>query len=97
MVRHALVICGVTVCVVGVLGVSTAQNPGPNSAPPNPNDVRLVGDRFKPLTYQEMTPAQKSVVDLIGVTGYYGLVSMLLNTDRYPLPAGVQPELKPLS
>jgi len=36
------------------------------------------------------------VVDLIGVSGYYQLVSMLLNVDRYPLPGGVKPELKPL-
>jgi 4-carboxymuconolactone decarboxylase len=36
------------------------------------------------------------VVDLIGVSGYYGLVSMLLNVDRYPLPDGAKPELKPL-
>src|SRR5580692_3706571 len=39
---------------------------------------------------------ERSVVDLIGVVGYYGLVSMVLNVDRYPLPPGVQPELKPL-
>jgi 4-carboxymuconolactone decarboxylase len=39
---------------------------------------------------------ERGVVDLIGVTGYYQLVSMLLNTDKYPLPDGVQPELKPL-
>jgi 4-carboxymuconolactone decarboxylase len=39
---------------------------------------------------------ERGVVDLIGVSGYYQLVSMLLNVDRYPLPAGVQPELKPL-
>jgi 4-carboxymuconolactone decarboxylase len=39
---------------------------------------------------------ERGVVDLIGVTGYYQLVSMLLNVDRYPLPAGVQPELKPI-
>jgi hypothetical protein len=29
--------------------------------------------------------------------GYYGIVSMLVNTDRYPLPEGVAPELKPLA
>ena len=40
---------------------------------------------------------EKGVVDLIGVMGWYQTVSMLLNVDRYPLPAGVQPELKPLS
>ncbi len=39
---------------------------------------------------------ERGVVDLIGVSGYYQFVSMLLNTDQYPLPDGVQPELKPL-
>jgi len=37
---------------------------------------------------------EKGVVDLIGVMGYYQMVSMLLNVDRYPLANGVQPELK---
>jgi 4-carboxymuconolactone decarboxylase len=37
---------------------------------------------------------EKGVVDIIGVVGYYQMVSMLLNVDRYPLAAGVQPELK---
>ena len=40
---------------------------------------------------------EKGVVDLIGVMGWYHTVSMLLNVDRYPLPDGQQPELKPLS
>ncbi|HEY2384512.1 MAG TPA: carboxymuconolactone decarboxylase family protein [Terriglobia bacterium] len=39
---------------------------------------------------------EHGVVDLIGVMGYYQLVSMLLNVDRYPLPAGVKPELQVL-
>lgn len=39
---------------------------------------------------------ERGVVDLIGVSGYYQLVSMLLNVDRYPPPAGTAPELKPL-
>jgi 4-carboxymuconolactone decarboxylase len=39
---------------------------------------------------------EHGVVDLISVMGYYQLVSMLLNVDRYPLPAGVKPELQPL-
>lgn len=39
---------------------------------------------------------EKGVVDLIGVSGYYGLVSMLLNVDRYPLPPGAKPELQAL-
>ena len=45
---------------------------------------KAVADRF----------GEKGVVDVIGVMGYYQLVSMLLNVDRYPLPAGVQTELK---
>jgi 4-carboxymuconolactone decarboxylase len=224
--RKRIVFSGALVVLVGCLGVVTAQNPGPSAAPPDPNTVRLVGDRFAPLTYAGMTPAQKTmfegllkgerrgaggpfnvllrspemgnlaqqfgasmrfhssmppklnelaiiitarhwtshyewyahkraalaaglspaivdaiasgrrpttmqpdeqtvydfctelltnkqvgdqtfkaakdrfgergVVDLVGVSGYYGLVSMLLNVDRYPLPDGVQPELKPL-
>jgi 4-carboxymuconolactone decarboxylase len=224
--HRQLAFCCFLTCVIAVLGVVAAQNQGAGAAPPNPNEVRLVGNRFAPLTYPQMTPAQKKmfenllsgerrgaggpfnvllrspemgdlaqtfgaamrfhssipkklnelaiiitarhwtaqyewyahrrlareaglsdaiidaiaagqrptamqpdeeavytfctelittkqvsdrtfqaakdkfgergVVDLIGVTGYYGLVSMLLNTDRYPLPEGVQPPLKPL-
>jgi 4-carboxymuconolactone decarboxylase len=39
---------------------------------------------------------ERGVVDLIGTMGYYNMVSMLLNTDRYPLPQGIKPALKPL-
>ena len=38
---------------------------------------------------------ERGVVDLIGLLGWYQMVSMLLNVDRYPLPAGTQPALKP--
>lgn len=223
---HRTVFCLVLVGLIGAMGVVLAQNPGSRAAPPDPNTVKLVGNRFKPLTYREMTPEQKTmfesllsgerrgaggpfnvllrspemgdlaqkfgasmrfhssippklnemaiiitarhwtshfewyahrraaqqaglnpaiieaiatgkrpsgmaadeeavynfctellttkqvsdqtfqaakdvfgergVVDLIGVTGYYQVVSMLLNVDRYPLPDGVEPELKPL-
>jgi len=37
---------------------------------------------------------EKGVVDVIGTMGYYSMVSMLLNTDRYPLPDGVKPMLR---
>lgn len=40
---------------------------------------------------------ERGVVDLIGVLGYYHIVSMYLNVDRYPLPEGVQPELQVLN
>jgi 4-carboxymuconolactone decarboxylase len=39
---------------------------------------------------------ERGVVDIVGLSGWYGLVSMLLNVDRYPLPPGVQPGLRPL-
>jgi 4-carboxymuconolactone decarboxylase len=39
---------------------------------------------------------EQGVIDLIGALGYYSMVSMILNTDRYPLPEGVAPPLKPL-
>ena len=39
---------------------------------------------------------ERGVVELIHVMGWYGTVSMLLNVDRYPLPDGTTPELKPL-
>ena len=31
---------------------------------------------------------ERGVVDLIAVVGYYDIISMILNVDRYPLPAG---------
>jgi len=39
---------------------------------------------------------EQGVVDLIAVNGYYVLVSMILNVDRSPLPAGVKAPLAPL-
>lgn len=39
---------------------------------------------------------EKGLVDMTGLSGWYCLVSMILDVDRYPLGPGVQPELKPL-
>ena len=39
---------------------------------------------------------ERGAVDLTGVVGYYCFVSMMLDIDRYPLPDGEKPELKPL-
>jgi 4-carboxymuconolactone decarboxylase len=54
-----------------------------------------VGD----ATFQSAVAAigERGVVDLMGLVGYYGLVSMILNVDGYPLPDGAKPELAPLS
>jgi 4-carboxymuconolactone decarboxylase len=40
---------------------------------------------------------ERGVVDLVGTIGYFQLVAGFLNTDRYPLAEGVEPELKPLN
>ena len=34
---------------------------------------------------------EQGIVDLIGASGYYTMVSMILNVDRHPLPEGVTP------
>jgi 4-carboxymuconolactone decarboxylase len=39
---------------------------------------------------------ERGAVDLTGVMGYYCIVSMMLNIDRYPLVEGEKPQLKPL-
>ena len=40
---------------------------------------------------------EKGVVDIICLSGWYHIVSMALNVDRYPLANGQQPELEPLA
>jgi len=34
---------------------------------------------------------EQGVIDLVGASGYYTIVSMVLNVDRHPLPDGVTP------
>jgi 4-carboxymuconolactone decarboxylase len=51
-----------TLCAAfAIIGVAAAQ--APNTQRPDPRSVRLRGDRFKPLTYEEMTPAQKTMIE----------------------------------
>ena len=49
--------------VIGLLasGLAFAQN----AAPPVPSNFQLRGDRFKPLTYDQLTPPQKTMVEHI--------------------------------
>jgi len=46
---------------LAIAGLSAAQ--APNNQRPDPRSVRLRGDRFKPLTYDEMTPAQRTMIE----------------------------------
>jgi 4-carboxymuconolactone decarboxylase len=53
-----LVVCAVAFALVG-----TAVAQAPTTQRTDPRSLRLRGDRFKPLAYDEMTPAQKTMID----------------------------------
>ena len=57
------------------------------------NDFHSVTDR----TYQRMVAkfGEQGMMDLVGLNGYYSMISMVLNVGRTPLPAGQAPGLKP--
>jgi 4-carboxymuconolactone decarboxylase len=38
---------------------------------------------------------EQGVIDALGITGYYTMLAMVLNTARTPLPSGVTPPLAP--
>jgi 4-carboxymuconolactone decarboxylase len=38
---------------------------------------------------------EQGVIDTLGITGYYTMLAMVLNTARTPVPAGATPGLKP--
>jgi len=57
-------------------------------------DKRQVSDKTFDAAKSKF--GEQGVVDLIAVMGYYDLVASALNVDRYPLPDGAKPELKPL-
>jgi len=48
---------------LALAALAAAQTPTPTTQRSDPRSVRLRGDRFKPLAYDEMTPAQKSMID----------------------------------
>jgi 4-carboxymuconolactone decarboxylase len=39
---------------------------------------------------------ERGVIDLIGLSGYYAMLAMVLNVGQQPLPGGVAPPLPPL-
>src|SRR5213594_177603 len=55
---RTLVYCAAALVFVGVVSAQA-----PNTARPDPRSIRLQGDRFRPLTYDEMTPAQKTMLE----------------------------------
>ena len=57
------------------------------------NDFHSVSDR----TYARMVAkyGEQGMMDLVGLNGYYSMISMVLNVGRTPLPPGNTPALKP--
>jgi 4-carboxymuconolactone decarboxylase len=43
------------------------------------------------------TLGEQGVIDTLGLTGYYTMLAMVLNTARTPLPAGATPALAPIA
>lgn len=39
---------------------------------------------------------EQGIIDVMGITGYYSLLAMVMNTARTPLPEGAKPQLVPL-
>src|SRR5438552_6005317 len=57
------------------------------------NDFHSVTDR----TYTRMVAkyGEQGMMDLVGLNGYYSMISMVLNVGQTPLPPGNAPALKP--
>jgi len=50
--------------VIVAMGIVNAQNNSKQAKqPPDPRSLVLVGDRFQPLKYDDMTPEQKTMID----------------------------------
>ncbi len=98
--KRAALAAGLSPAIVDAIAAGTR----PASMQPDEEAVYNFGTELlrakqvSDATFEAATKAvgERGVVDLISVMGYYQLVSMLLNVDRYPLGNGVQPELKPL-
>jgi 4-carboxymuconolactone decarboxylase len=58
------------------------------------HESKFVSDATYAAALQQL--GERGVVELIGVSGYYTLVSMVLNVERAPLPEGVAPPLQDL-
>ena len=40
---------------------------------------------------------EQGIIDVMGITGYYTMLAMVMNTARTPLPNGAKPQLTPLA
>ena len=75
--------------MIGAVATVRAQAPSKQAKQaPDPRSLILVGDRFKPLKYDEMTPEQKTMIDhlLAGERrGAGGPFNVLLRSRRWAI------------
>jgi len=57
--KRSLLSC---LAILALVGVTSAQAP-PAQPKPDPKNIKFRGDRFKPLTWDEMTPAQHKMME----------------------------------
>src|SRR5471030_909563 len=57
-----LIACTALVAVISIGAATSAQAP-PAQPKPYPKNIKFRGDRFKPLTWDEMTPAQHKMME----------------------------------
>src|SRR5258708_38677276 len=55
--------CAFAIIAIGIVSAQTPSKPAPAKQAPDPRSLVLVGDRFKPLKYDDMTPEQKVMID----------------------------------
>src|SRR5579862_1857822 len=56
-------VLGVAGFTVGLCAQNNTKGKAPAKQPATKENLGLVGDRFKPLTYAEMTPEQRIMID----------------------------------
>jgi 4-carboxymuconolactone decarboxylase len=98
--KNAALQNGVTPAIVDAIatGKRPTGMPAQMEVAYNLIDELLTTHQVTDATFKAATDkyGERGVVDMIGLSGWYGLVSMVLDVDRYPLPPGVQPSLRPL-
>ena len=55
--------CAFAICVMCSANAQTTSTTANSRQAPDPRSLVLVGNRFKPLNYDEMTPEQKIMID----------------------------------
>jgi 4-carboxymuconolactone decarboxylase len=100
--RRAAVSAGLSEAVVGAIrdGKRPAAMQKDEEAVYNFLSELLTAKQVSDATFQTartVLGGDKGIVDLIGTLGAYQVVAMMMVVDRFPLPDGAQPELKPLN